>query len=221
MDLSNQEIIDMVVQDREDGLTYAALVEKYKEYGATTKRIRNITKGVEKSKPKPIQPVKKAPKPADAVNAILPLAMRKQGVKPSEYFHIFHDVYGTVIENHKVKLDMTARQRSYVFQRVKAKAIEAGGRALFVPEWMDADTPDECNKLILTLAQNLYESIEDNITTFLEQYPALDEVRGGGWSIRNELMALVVQGYTPEGVENRCQRNKEVVDELIASRGMR
>lgn len=197
-----------VIEDRKQGVSLDALVTKYAEHGVTKNWVRRVTKGVEV--------VKEETSPQKAVALILPIAVRSVGAKPSEYFHILKEAYGTEWDEEQgyERLNMTHGQKSYVRSQVKEKAAKQGLVAYFVPEWLDTKDPVECNKLMLTIAQSLYDSVESQISTFLEAYPELGEKRGGGYSIRQELFALVVNGYAPEGINKRCERNLEAVEFL-------
>ena len=201
----SEQVEEMVKADRADGMTYDALVEKYKEHGVTKNWVRRVCKGI---KPKKIKTnVQKA------VDAVYQLAVRPIGVKPSEYFPILRECYGLVYDAKAgyEKLNVTAGQRSYLRSQVKEKAKKEGKEAHFIPEWMDRVQPRLCNKVMLECAQSLYESFEEQVAYFLEMFPELNEGKGAGYSIRNELFSLVVQGYDPSGVHNRCERNLEAV----------
>ena len=204
----SKEVQEAVVADREQGLTYAQLLDKYKEYGVTKKWLERVCKGS--------GVVKLQSSPQVAVAKILPLAVRPIGAKPSEYFLILKEAYGTEWDEEQgyERLNMTSGQKSYVKAQVKEKAAKQGLVAHFVPEWLDVVDPVGCNKMMLTIAQSLYDSVEAQISTFLEAYPELGEKRGGGYSIRQELFALVVNGYAPEGINKRCERNLAAVEFL-------
>lgn len=200
-----KEIEEQVLADRAAGMSYAKLEEKYKEYGVTVKWAKRVCKDI---KPKKIKTnVQKA------VDAVYQLAVRPIGVKPSEYFPILREFYGVKYDAKAgyEKLNMTASQRSYLRSKVKEKAKKEGKEAHFIPEWMDRVQPRLCNKVMLECAQSLYESFEEQVAYFLEMFPELNEGKGNGYSIRNELFSLVVQGYDPSGVHNRCERNLEAV----------
>jgi len=207
----SKEVEAQVVEDRKAGLTYAQLLEKYSEYGVTKKWLERVCKGS--------NVVKLASSPQKAVALILPLAVRPIGVKPSEYFHILKQAYGSVYDADAgyEKLNCTQAQKSYVRSQVKEKAAKQNKVAMFVPEWLDRAEPVECNRLMLGMAQSLYESVEDQIQTFLCAYPELGDVRNGGYSIRQELFSLVVGGYDPSGVSKRCERNLEAVEFLTGN----
>lgn len=204
----SKEVETQVIEDRKAGLSLDALVTKYTEQGVTKNWVRRVTKGVEV--------VKEETSPQKAIVKILPLAVRPVGAKPSEYFHILKEAYGTEWDEGQgyERLNMTSGQKSYVKSQVKEKAAKQGLVAYFVPEWLDTKEPEQCNKLMLTLAQSLYDSIESQISCFFEAYPELGEKRGGGYSVRQELFALVVNGYAPEGINKRCERNLEAVEFL-------
>lgn len=204
----SKDVENQVIADRKEGLSYAAIQDKYTEHGVTVKWAKRVCKD--------LVVVKEVTSPQKAVIKILPLAVRSVGAKPSEYFHILKEAYGTEWDEEQQyeRLNMTSGQKSYVKSQVKEKAAKQGLVAYFVPEWLDTTNPVECNKLMLTIAQSLYESVESQISTFLEAYPELGEKRGGGYSIRQELFALVVNGYAPEGINKRCERNLEAVEFL-------
>jgi len=204
----SKDVEAQVVEDRKAGLTYAQLLEKYSEYGVTKKWLERVCKGS--------NVVKLASSPQKAVALILPLAIRPIGVKPSEYFHILKQAYGSVYDTDLgyEKLNCTQAQKSYVRSQVKEKAAKQNKVAMFVPEWLDRAQPVECNNLMLGMAQSLYDSVEEQIQTFLNAYPELGDIPKGGYSIRQELFALVVGGYDPSGVGKRCDRNTEAVEFL-------
>lgn len=204
----SKEVEQAVMIERAEGISLDALVLKYAEHGVTKNWLRRVTKGVEV--------VKEVTSPQKAITKILPLAVRPVGAKPSEYFHILKEAYGTEWDEEQgyERLNMTSGQKSYVKAQVKEKAAKQGLVAYFVPEWMDVKDPVGCNKLMLTVAQSLYDAVESQISCFLESYPELGEKRGGGYSIRQELFALVVNGYAPEGINKRCERNLEAVEFL-------
>jgi hypothetical protein len=207
----SKEVEEQVVADRKEGMSYAAIEEKYKEFGVTVKWAKRVCKDV--------KVVKLATSPQKAIAAILPLATRPIGVKPSEYFPILKEAYGTVWCDKAgyERLNITDSQKSYVRSQVKEKAAKLGKVAHFIPEWLDRNDPVFCNKVMLMCAQSLYDSFEEQVHYFLSMFPELGEGKGKGYSIRNELFALVVAGYDPSGVHNRCERNQEAVEFLTGN----
>lgn len=207
----SKDVEEQVVADRKEGLSYAAIEEKYKEFGVTVKWAKRVCKDV--------KVVKLATSPQKAIAAILPLATRPIGVKPSEYFPILKEAYGTVWCDKAgyERLNITDSQKSYVRSQVKEKAAKLGKVAHFIPEWLDRNDPVFCNKVMLMCAQSLYDSFEEQVHYFLSMFPELGEGKGKGYSIRNELFALVVGGYDPSGVHNRCERNQEAVEFLTGN----
>lgn len=204
-DQEEMTLEEQVREDRANGMSWAALAEKYKDRGITVKKARNMCKD--------IKVVKMATSPQRAIAAVYPLAIRPIGVKPSEYFHILRECYGVEYDAEAgyEKLKMTAGQKSYLRAKVKERAKNEGKEAHFIPEWMDREDPAFCNQVMLECAQNLYDAFEEQVAYFLEMFPELNEGKGKGYSIRNELFSLVVQGYDPAGVHKRCERNLESV----------
>ena len=200
----SQEVASEVIKDRQAGMSLNALVQKWGESGVTKHWIRKNT----------TTPIKKeASVSSVVVDAVLPLATRKIGVKPSELNKIYYEHYGTVwceIEERNI-LNMTQGQKSYIRAKVKAKAAKQGKVAIFVPEWMDRTQPNESNKLMLSLANDLYEIIEYKVNEYLHSFP---QETDAAWSVRNELYSLAVKGYDPTGLINRCDRNSEVAQQL-------
>lgn len=211
-DQTEKTLEEQVIADREAGLSWPALAEKYKEQGLTVKKARNICKD--------LKVVKVMSSPQKAIAAVYPLAIRPIGVKPSEYFPILRECYGTVYDEEAGydKLNMTPAQKSYLRSKVKEKARKEGKEAHFIPEWLDRVQPDLCNGVMLECAHNLYDAFEEQVAIFLDIFPELAEGRGKGYSIRQELFSLVVRGYDPAGVQKRCERNKEAVEFLSGNR---
>lgn len=204
----DKEIEDLVIADRTNGMSYASIESKYAQYGVTVKWCKRVCKD--------IKVIKIESSPQRAVAAILPLATRPIGVKPSEYFPILKEAYGVVYDEEAGyhKLNMTAAQKSYMRSQVKEKAQKQGKVAHFIPEWLDRTDPEFCNQVMMMCAQSLYDSFEEQVNFFLSMFPELAEGKGKGYSIRNELFSLVVSGYDPSGVHNRCQRNQDAVEFL-------
>lgn len=199
----SEEVKAGVTKDRANGMSLNALVEKWGKDGVTKNWVRQHTKAGKKQ-----ESVTSA-----VINAVFPLATRKIGVKPSELNKIYYEHYGTVwceIEERNI-LNMTQGQKSYIRAKVKAKAAKQGKVAIFVPEWMDRDRPNESNKLMLSLANDLYEIIEYKVNEYLHSFP---QETDAAWSVRNELYSLAVKGYDPTGLMNRCDRNAEVAEQL-------
>lgn len=207
----SKEVEEQVIADRKEGMTLDELVTKYAEFGVTKNWVRRVVKDVKVAK--------LATSPQKAIAAILPLATRPIGVKPSEYFPILKEAYGTVWCDKAgyERLNITDSQKSYVRSQVKEKAAKLGKVAHFIPEWLDRNDPVYCNKVMLMCAQSLYDSFEEQVHYFLSMFPELGEGKGKGYSIRNELFALVVAGYDPSGVHNRCERNQEAVEFLTGN----
>lgn len=207
----SKEVEEQVLADRAEGVSLDALVEKYSEHGVTKNWVRRVCKDV--------KVVKLPTSPQKAIAAILPLAIRPIGVKPSEYFPLLAECYGTVYDEEAGydRLNMTAAQKSYLRSAVKDKAKKAGKVAHFIPEWLDRADPAYCNNLMLQCAQSLYDCFEEQVGYFLQTFPELSEGRGRGYSIRNELFSLVVSGYDPAGIHKRCERNMEAVEFLTGN----
>ena len=205
---------EQVIADRADGMSWPALAEKYKDQGLTVKKARTMCKDVK---------VIKAPtSPQKAVAAVYPLAIRPIGVKPSEYFPLLAECYGTVYDPVAGydRLNMTPAQKSYLRAKVKEKAQKEGKEAHFIPEWLDRADPAYCNNLMLQCAQSLYDCFEEQVGYFLQTFPELADGKGRGYSIRNELFSLVVRGYDPAGVHKRCERNMEAVEFLTGNKDL-
>ena len=199
----SEEVKAGVAKDRANGMSLNALVEKWGKDGVTKNWVHQHTKAGKKQ-----ESVTSA-----VINAVFPLATRKIGVKPSELNKIYYEHYGTVwceIEERSI-LNMTQGQKSYIRAKVKAKAAKQGKVAIFVPEWMDRTQPNESNKLMLSLANDLYEMIEYKVNEYLQSFP---QETDAAWSVRNELYSLAVKGYDPTGLMNRCDRNAEVAEQL-------
>lgn len=148
----SEEVKAEVTKDRENGMSLNALVEKWSKDGVTKGWIRKHTKAGKKQES--VSGV--------VISAVLPLAIRKIGVKPSELYPIYLEHYGTTwceVEERHI-LNMTQSQKSYIRSKVKEKAKKQGLTACFVPEWMNRNSPKESNQLMLTLANDLYEIIE-------------------------------------------------------------
>lgn len=199
----SEEVKAGVTKDRANGMSLNALVEKWGKDGVTKNWVRQHTKVGKKQESVT----------STVINAVFPLATRKIGVKPSELNKIYYEHYGTVwceIEERNI-LNMTQGQKSYIRAKVKAKAAKQGKVAIFVPEWMDRTRPTESNKLMLSLANDLYEIIEYKVNEYLHSFP---QETDAAWSVRNELYSLAVKGYDPTGLMNRCDRNAEVAEQL-------
>ena len=211
-DQTEKTLEEQVIADREAGLSWPALAEKYKEQGLTVKKARNICKD--------LKVVKVLSSPQKAIAAVYPLAIRPIGVKPSEYFPILRECYGTVYDEEAGydKLNMTPAQKSYMRKAVKEKAQKEGKEAHFIPEWLDRNDPEFCNGIMLECAQSLYDAFEEQVSIFLHFFPELADGKGRGYSIRQELFSLVVRGYDPAGVQKRCGRNTEAVEFLSGNR---
>ena len=205
---------EQVLTDRADGMSWAALAEKYKEQGLTVKKARTICKD--------LKVVKVESSPQKAIAAVYPLAIRPIGVKPSEYFPILRECYGLVYDEEAgyEKLNMTPAQKSYLRSKVREKAQKEGREAYFIPEWLDRVQPDLCNGVMLECAQSLYDAFEEQVAIFLDIFPELADGKGRGYSIRQELFSLVVRGYDPAGVQKRCERNKGAVEFLTGNRDL-
>lgn len=207
-----KDIEEQVIADRAEGMSYAALEEKYKEHGVTVKWAKRVCKD--------LKVVKAVSSPQKAIAAVYPLAIRPIGVKPSEYFPILRECYGTVYDEEAGydKLNMTPAQKSYLRSAVKDKAKKEGKEAFFIPEWLDRNDPEFCNGIMLECAQSLYDAFEEQVSIFLHFFPELADGKGRGYSIRQELFSLVVKGYDPAGVQKRCGRNTEAVEFLSGNR---
>lgn len=199
----SEEVKAGVTKDRANGMSLNALVEKWGKDGVTKNWVRQHTKAGKKQES--VSSV--------VINSVLPLAVRKIGVKPSELYPIYLEHYGTTwceVEERHI-LNMTQSQKSYIRSKVKEKAKKQGLTACFIPEWMDRNNPKESNQLMLTLANDLYEIIEDKVVEYKASFP---QEKDTSWSIRNELYSLVVSGHDPSGVVKRCERNADVASFL-------
>ena len=203
-----QSVIDACIEYRKEGLTLKEIVEKYKDYGVTLKWLRNQLS--KKDVEKPLTPSQ------IAVEKIYPMAVSDIGVKQHECFSVYREAFGVTWDSGERKevLNITQEQKDYIKARVRDKAKAAGKTALFVPDWMDRNNPEECNKLMLDCAQALNEAIEEQVCRFLHYFPDAGK-RYRGFSVRNEILSLAVQGYGYGSVEARCSRNKNVAETLM------
>lgn len=190
----SKEVESLVLQDRQDGMSVRAITEKYEAHGVTKKWVERVTKDVAKPESQPQQAAKK----------VFPLATSPIGVKQSECYNIYMQVYGTVWdeENNVYVLNITQEQKDYIKHLVKERAKKEGKQALFLPDWMDRSNPLVCNQLMLEAAQNLNDALTEQVEYFRTLFPEANT-----YSVVHEMLSLAFRGYNPESVESRCNRN--------------
>ncbi len=145
-------------------------------------------------------------KRADAVDAILSLAIRPEGVRYAEYADILGACFGFTKEG---ELNMQEEEHRKVRFDVKRKAAGRGQVAVFVPAWIAAHDPRGSHRAMLDAAQSVYEAIEHAALLFAQQFPGTSFQ-----SAMHELRCLAVPGFSSEPLAQRLDRIDTIVDQL-------
>lgn len=148
---------------------------------------------------------------AQAVDAILALAIRPLGVKYHEYKEILGAAFGLSCVEGQFDLNMDEKQHRKLRTDVRRKAKDAGDIALFVPGWMDASDPVASNRAMLAAAQSVHEAVEDAAAAYRDQFPDMPYL-----SVVNEIKSIAIPGYSSDPVVARCERNSNTVDLLLS-----
>lgn len=120
----SDDILISIKQDRKDGLSVRSIVEKWSDYGVTTKLVRRVTDSILKDQED--SQCKKA------IDKILELAVRDVGVTYSEMSSILIEIFGTA--DCGARPDITLGQRSYIKSKVNKIAVSQNKFAKFLPD---------------------------------------------------------------------------------------
>jgi hypothetical protein len=138
------------------------------------------------------------------------LACRPGGVKRSELSRQLADLFGYRLngETGRQMLNMTKDQYQYLKTKVKRIPYQ-GDQPLFVPEWMPRSNPTTAWEMLLQAANMVLTKIDEQIAEICHSFPELLPK-----SIRQELLSIAIDGYGPQPVAVRCDRNVSISWEL-------
>lgn len=147
----------------------------------------------------------------EAITQLVGLSSRPGGVRSSELQPVLTGLFGFRLNKKRttMELAMTQSQLQYLKDQTRKVADEAGQSALFIPEWLPRSNPMAANDMLVLLAGELHDIALDKLAYFMSVFP---EVSSG--MLFKELIALSFKQASPEPVETRCARNRDIAAEL-------
>lgn len=145
-------------------------------------------------------------KRTDAVDAILALATRPEGVRYHEYADILAALFGVAADG---LLSMQEPEHRSLRADVKRKAKGRGQTALFVPAWIAAHDPRGSHRAMLDAAQSVFEAIEHAAMEFAQRFPGVPHQ-----SVMHELRCMAIPGFSNEPLGQRLDRTAAIVNHL-------
>ncbi|HDS1756980.1 hypothetical protein [Pseudomonas sp. M5] len=145
-------------------------------------------------------------KRTDAVDAILALATRPEGVRYHEYTDVLAALFGIATDG---SLNMQEPEHRRLRDDVKRKAKVQRRVALFVPAWIAAHDPRGSHRAMLDAAQSVFEAIEYAALEFAQRFPGVPYQ-----SVMHELRCLAIPGFSNEPLGQRLDRTADVVNHL-------
>lgn len=174
------------------------------ELGVSESSVRRWVKGVEKERVKQYSSI---------VESILSLAIRPQGIRNKEEWNLYKEVFGYSVdeETGAKKVMITDSQKSYIRSMVKEEAIEQGGVATFVPDWLSPSEPRASWDAMLSMTNEMYERMQEYINGYLWEFDMPIDARH---AVTQQLLVLLVPEYSPRGIYDVCKQATDVVDRL-------
>jgi hypothetical protein len=98
-----------------------------------------------------------------AVEQISKLAVRKEGVKPSEINSVLFEIYGVVWDDKKERnvLNLSQKDKNTIKRKVTKRCKDLGKDALFTPEWLQVEHCKESKEAFYEAAQMLHETLTE------------------------------------------------------------
>lgn len=207
--INEQQYESKIIRMRESGASYREIMEAT---GCRERYVKAVCK----------QTVKSTPFNA-CVDEVYSLATRDRGCKQYELMECMQKHFGVVWNSKEGKYDHVADedQRKRVRKAVRVRAEKEEKLAVFVPNWMNTDCTVASNITMLSLALSLQDSLENAVNDYMEKCGISSDdsnvIQQQALSARRELLALAFQGFAPEGISKRVERNTTVVQELTNS----
>lgn len=189
------------------------------------RRIKGLTKGIEKGK-KPKTIVSKIVTPlTSATERVFTLARRRHGIRDYELRNIMHDEYGstwdTLTGQYISNYDNDKLKR--VRAKVRQRAIEEDCNVIFTTDWIDETDPRKSSEFLLNAGAGLASRLNE----YVAEYMALHATRWDEdtnearlaqvkqrYAVEAHLLKLAVKGYSPEPIERLLERTANLVDVL-------
>lgn len=208
--LNEQQYEEQIIEMRKQGSSYRAIMDAT---GCRERYVKSVCKSITKATPF-----------SSCVDAVYALAIREQGCKQYELMACMQEHFGVSWNSKIGKYEHVADedQRKRIRKAVRDRAEKEEVCAIFVPNWINTNCPVESNTTMLNLALSLQESLEHAVNDFMEKHGINStdqtQVQQQASSVRREILALAFQGFAPEGVSKRIERNSSVVDELSGTK---
>lgn len=148
---------------------------------------------------------------AAAIAELMKLSTRPGGVRRSEMWPVFRELYGLRLDSERGTwvLNMTENQYQYLKKQVTKAASAKGKEALFIPEWLPRQAPVAANDTLVSLAGCLQDRAQEYVSEFMSLFPSASRKH-----VFTELVSLAFKQASREPVETKCQRNAEAAELL-------
>lgn len=148
---------------------------------------------------------------AAAIAELVKLSTRPGGVRRSEMWPVFRELYGLRLDSERGTwvLNMTENQYQYLKKQVTKAASAKGKEALFIPEWLPRQAPAAANDMLVSIAGCLHDRAQEYVSEFMSLFPSASRKH-----VFTELVSLAFKQASPEPVEIKCQRNAETAELL-------
>lgn len=148
---------------------------------------------------------------ATAITELVKLSTRPGGVRRSEMWSVFRELYGLRLDSERGTwvLDMTENQYQYLKKQVTKAASAKGKGALFIPEWLPRQAPVAANDMLVSMAGYLHDRAQEYVSEFMSLFPSASRKH-----TFTELVSLAFKQASPEPVEIKCKRHAETAELL-------
>ena len=153
-----------------------------------------------------LKQIKKEDNDTLALEEVTKLALRPEGVTNYEIVGVLYSLYG------QEKAEMIRKDKQWL-TKLKKRVRTKNTKAVFRPAWIDPTNPLQSLRTMNQQAHELYENIQHLVDQFIEDNPNTNRS-----SAMKEMVKLANGWLLPEGLENRIERNQNVVDALIDNR---
>lgn len=193
--------------------------------GLPERRVKELSKGVEKPKKAPKVSTKSATPSTKSIERVFMLAIRENGIRDYEFRSILHEEYRSSWDTSKGSYisNYTSATIKRIKSKVQERAAGSSSNAIFVMDWVDEKSPRSGFNFLCSAANDLMSRIAEYVTEYMAVHGTRDgddsdaavlARRKQRYAATQHLLKLTMPGYGPEPLEKLMNRSVKLIGEL-------
>jgi len=211
-----------VIELRKEGIILAKIMD---ETGVSERRVRALTKGIQKGK-KPSAKTSKIPTAlTKATDRAFELAVTGHGIRDYELRNILHEEYGCSWDTStgRYKSNYTDDTLYRVKQKVRQQANNENRTAIFSMDWIDETAPRSSSEFLISAAADIQSRTNEWVNEYMALHGTRQADKDGStelarkkqlYAVEQHLVKLAINGYGNEPVEKLLERTANLVGRL-------